>query len=167
MLVKISRVELEKQGTTIPNENKSFTFSNQDGCSIIFLKSNSRLVGEKIPLGTVDIVGIVSEYKGSYQILPRNIEDITKSTATSIESKYTQEIKIYPNPADTKIKIVCPYTITKVRVYDLFGKEISIAYNTNNEIDVRNFSPGIYILQILIPGNKIIQQKFVKTNLKL
>lgn len=167
MLVKIINVEFEKQGSTFPDENKSYTFSNNDGSSILFSKSSSRLVGQKVPSGIVDVVGIVSEYQGNYQLLARSINDITKSTATSVSSLYKTDIKIYPNPANKKIKIESDETIKEVRVFDLYGKEILVNYNASGEIGLNEFSPGIYILQVVTSNNDLIRQKFIKTNSKL
>lgn len=58
-------------------------------------------------------------------------------------------VNIYPNPVIDKINIGSRYDITSVQLFDLAGKEIYSAKNSNS-IDVKenNLSSGIYFLKV-------------------
>jgi len=82
MLVKIRNVTFPEGGVTIPDENKSYTFSDASGSSVVFSRYSSRLLGKKLPRGITDVIGVVSQYQNTYQILPRDILDFSAGIDT-------------------------------------------------------------------------------------
>jgi DNA/RNA endonuclease YhcR with UshA esterase domain len=163
MLVKIKGIEFEDQGTTIPNSNTSYTFSNSSGSSVVFSKSNSRLVGNKIPTGKVDLVGVVGQYQDTYQILPRDMDDFMLGSGNSILLKAKKDVDIFPNPSSTIININTGWDVEKIVVYDLSGRVMFSNRTGRKTIGVENIQPGIYILEVTLQGGEIIRKKFIRS----
>lgn len=75
---------------------------------------------------------------------------VTTPLSTSIK-KLTDDfdvVNIYPNPATDKININSRYEITSVKLFDVAGKEIYTAQNSNG-IDISSFAAGVYFLKVL------------------
>ncbi len=77
-------------------------------------------------------------------------------------------IKIFPNPADEKIKIVLDYNlgmlISGIDIYDIMGKPMYCSFSisgTASEINTSNFSIGPYICIIKLSNGKIIHSKIL------
>src|SRR5690606_18383411 len=51
------------------------TFSAGGETSEIYIRTNHPLIGTTIPLATVNVTGIVSEFNTLYQLLPRDADD--------------------------------------------------------------------------------------------
>jgi DNA/RNA endonuclease YhcR with UshA esterase domain len=163
MLVEIKGVEFENQGITIPNSNISYTFSNQNGSSVVFSKSNSRLVGNRTPSGKINIVGVVGQFQNTYQILPRDMNDFYSATNNSIQLSNRKTVDIYPNPTNSILKIRTSESIDNIRVFDLSGRLIIDEQSGKKEISVQELRPGIYILNISLQGKEVVHAKFIKS----
>lgn len=75
---------------------------------------------------------------------------------TSIESvNNSQEISIYPNPANDKININSKNELAQVTISDLFGRVLATETNSKNiSLDINAFASGIYLLTVYdIKGN--------------
>ncbi len=57
------------------------------------------------------------------------------------------EIKLYPNPAGSRVKILGLSTIESIEILDIYGKSIQKRFQTANEIDVSMLPNGIYIFR--------------------
>ena len=61
-------------------------------------------------------------------------------------------VRVYPNPANTKIYIDYPATAkeTKLQIIDAVGKEVFSTYNYSKDtpIDVSTFPAGIYFISL-------------------
>ncbi|QNJ96673.1 choice-of-anchor B family protein [Constantimarinum furrinae] len=74
------------------------------------------------------------------------------------------EFSMYPNPADSGVKINTPNTaIESVRVYSMFGQEIlnlkDFSSTSEVEIDTTSLSSGVYFVQVNdSPAKKLIVQ---------
>ena len=66
-----------------------------------------------------------------------------------VDDRLTDLVKIYPNPATTRINIDVPANIefTEVVLYDVLGKNSGATF-INGTIDVSNLTRGVYILHI-------------------
>lgn len=82
MLVTIKDVSFDEAGTIVPDENASYTFSDETGSLTVYSRYGSRLVGETIPYGVVDVTGVVSQYNDTYQLLVRSMDDFTQGNDT-------------------------------------------------------------------------------------
>ncbi|HEY9115799.1 MAG TPA: T9SS type A sorting domain-containing protein [Bacteroidales bacterium] len=73
------------------------------------------------------------------------------------------EIRIYPNPSNDKIKINNIPTGKKINynIYNLKGQRVLAGVCPNNEINISNLIPAIYIIELEM-DNKIIREKIIK-----
>lgn len=77
-LVQISNVSFSNPGGIFSgNATLNFNAGGQPG--VIFLRSNNPLVGTVIPPGNVTLTGICSQINATYQVLPRDANDLTPS----------------------------------------------------------------------------------------
>ena len=83
---------------------------------------------------------------------------ILQSSLAVSDSK-TAVVSIYPNPASDFIKIQNVKELQSVRIFDMSGKKV--VETSSADIDVRNLSKGLYILNIYT-GNEVISKKFIK-----
>lgn len=74
ILMSISDVKFDNGGSVFGVGNFSFSSNGEDG--EIYVRSNHPMLGEEIPLATVDITGVVSQFNSTYQLLLRGTEDI-------------------------------------------------------------------------------------------
>ncbi len=87
-LLKVEGVTFENGGSVFTVGN--FSFSNADGESEIYVRSGHPLLGTTVPLATVDLTGISSEFNGLYQLLLRDANDIEIADDFYITSAVTQ-----------------------------------------------------------------------------
>jgi len=82
------------------------------------------------------------------------------------DNKIEAVVKVYPNPAQSKITIEGnQHQFNSFEVFDLSGRKMMTytKINTNRfTIDVGQLSPGIYILKLGSTNEKVIIQKFSK-----
>jgi len=72
------------------------------------------------------------------------------SDLLSIDNNFIQtHIRLYPNPTSGVVNIANPggLKIRKVEVFDMFGKKVIESLNVR-QVDLRQFSKGIYIIKI-------------------
>ncbi|MEO8591074.1 MAG: phospholipase D-like domain-containing protein [Flavobacteriales bacterium] len=99
-LVRINGCVFADAGGTFTSGSWDFTSNGQS--AIIYLKSGHPLIGSGIPAGSVDIVGITSQYStdqppvGGYQLLPRGAADLIASSTISL-SGAVQQSNILPD----------------------------------------------------------------------
>jgi hypothetical protein len=74
LLLLINGVTFEDGGSVFAVGNYGFMANGEEG--EIYVRSNHPLIGADIPLATVNLTGIASEFNGNYQLLPRDINDI-------------------------------------------------------------------------------------------
>ncbi len=100
-----------------------------------------------------DITGIVTYSFGEYKLNPRKPSDVTVMTGISATSEL-DNVKMYPNPSSTFVKIENVPTNTVLNLIDLTGK--TILTTTGNTIQTADLSNGIYMV-------KIVTQEFFKS----
>lgn len=81
MLVRINNVTVSASGSWTGNTN--YTITDSTGSMQLRIVNGTNLVGQTIPTGNFDVVGVIGAYKtsapydaSSYQLLPRNVYDI-------------------------------------------------------------------------------------------
>ncbi|WP_372651255.1 phospholipase D-like domain-containing protein [Draconibacterium sp.] len=84
-LIRINNIEfVNAVGQFGGNTNYSFTDGTNTG--ELRINSSSPLVGEAIPTGAFDLVAICSQYKTTYQLLPRDANDFIFNTNIQLTS---------------------------------------------------------------------------------
>jgi len=95
-----------------------------------------------------------------------NIEEVNQACqgVNIPESEYDQEISILPNPAMHKITIQNLKKEMSIGIYNVWGAcvlSLPVIANGDQTIDIQNFVPGIYIINVTREAqNEII--KFIK-----
>jgi hypothetical protein len=85
-------------------------------------------------------------------------------TALSNSEFEKDKLVIYPNPVENLLQIQNTNTIqiNKLQVYDAFGRNMISLDSTFENIDTRNLSSGIYLLEITFQNNTKKTVKFIK-----
>ena len=69
-------------------------------------------------------------------------------------------VMVYPNPTSDVVKITAKSKVDAVEIFDLSGKKIA-AEVKNNEVDVRSYAPGTYLINVITKDGKTMT-KFIK-----
>jgi len=95
----------------------------------------------------------------------------TKFHDPEIETDYTlissaeNKLQIYPNPASGRLTIASAQELSAVQVFSAAG---ILSYQSDKikeyklEINVQDFSPGIYFVRVLQNGNSSTQKVVIK-----
>jgi hypothetical protein len=72
-------------------------------------------------------------------------------------------LKLSPNPVGNELRLISKDTLTGavIQVYNVMGRKVLTAINTNNRLNVSHLSPGVYSLTIIIKGKRITS-RFIK-----
>ncbi|WP_321348058.1 alpha-amylase family glycosyl hydrolase [uncultured Draconibacterium sp.] len=77
----------------------------------------------------------------------------------------TGDLQIYPNPVSSRLTISSNKAISAVQVYSIAGTlQYQTAESRENkiEIDVQDFTPGVYLIRVVQAGNSTTQKVLVK-----
>jgi len=162
MLVKIENITFANGGQRIKEENATYSFSDETGQSVLYSSYDSRVVGKNLPVGKSTLVGIVSQYNNSYQILPRDVDDINVITNAEDLQLAKNSLNIYPNPVESNLYISGLTNIVSIEIYSTNGELLVQKANKDNIINVSEFSPGIYFLKVETAINNFAYTKFIK-----
>ncbi|WP_395053454.1 T9SS type A sorting domain-containing protein [Flavobacterium sp.] len=136
--------------TTFANSGKLTTdfFSDYDEATSILITNDNKLILCGIVFApnnnSIDF-GLAKYYLDSN--LSNNETQISKSNL------------FYPNPAENTIYL--NETVKTVKLFTIQGKEIVIDIK-NNSVDTSNLNAGIYLLQLELENNKVINTKLIK-----
>lgn len=111
-----------------------------------------------LKVGTEDLMvsGSSSTRKGT-GIWITNIHGILTNTSPPAELS----LSLFPNPTGGMVNIVSPVKIREVRLRDMSGRLLAYRKKSNC-IDLRGYPPGIYFLNILTEGNRMVSRKVVR-----
>src|SRR5690606_33682636 len=78
-IVRINDIDFSDGGSIFGTSTYAFSDLNGEE-GVIYANANSDLIGELVPLGTIDLVGILSQFSYAnpntgYQMLPRSMDD--------------------------------------------------------------------------------------------
>ena len=86
-----------------------------------------------------------------------------------VEEYELGEVKVYPNPTSGVCSVELPAIVAKQGVYncelyDIFGKKIQQLQllDSVTQLDLTNFSKGLYILRFSVDGKCVRTQKIIK-----
>jgi hypothetical protein len=97
-------------------------------------------------------------------LLVVNAADTTDTITTrTISFSRTQNVHIYPNPANSILHIDGLTAITDFQVFDLVGKvqRSGVLDRVSNSVDIHNLSAGIYFIELNQPGCSRLLQRVV------
>lgn len=105
-----------------------------------------------------------SQYEGSLMIRPV-FGKLTHSPTQVERNTLTAEATIFPNPAQTSflVRVSQETQVRGVRVMNLTGTLIFQSPSIDQPIDVSAYTPGVYLVQVLMNGGRVITKKLVVT----
>ncbi|HPE75291.1 MAG TPA: endonuclease [Draconibacterium sp.] len=162
MLVQINNVMFANAGSVIQEKNASYTATDNTGSVVIYINTSSRLINKSFPTKASNLVGVVSEYNGTYQILARDISDLNITTKTEDLKQPEAMLSVYPNPTISTIYISGLSNIVSIEIYSANGELLYKKANRDNEINVSAFSPGIYFMKAETSKSNFAYTKFIK-----
>jgi hypothetical protein len=65
----------------------------------------------------------------------------------------------YPNP--TKDIVHVQDNVKSVKLFSILGKQIEVSLE-NNAINVSNLDKGVYLIQLILADDKIVNSKLIK-----
>jgi hypothetical protein len=96
--------------------------------------------------------GFIHNYGNLNSIL--DVDDIAIDTVEN-------ELTIYPNPTSDILKInIQNHNVKKIILYDITGKKLKV-YDQSS-IDLKEFKPGLYIIEIHTETRKVLTSKVIK-----
>ena len=86
-----------------------------------------------------------------------------EALATVDFKSHNTQLMIYPNPATNSLTITSSddTTFSKIVITDVAGRTILTKTDNLSEINIENFSKGIYLIQA-ISGKNVLKSKFIK-----
>jgi hypothetical protein len=93
ILTRVENAVFSDGGAIFSSSTYNFTANGEIG--VIYVRSGSPLIGELIPVGEVDITGILSQFSFNdpdvgYQLLPRTMDDFFSENAVNFASGVSQ-----------------------------------------------------------------------------
>jgi beta-glucanase (GH16 family) len=70
-------------------------------------------------------------------------------------------LKLYPNPATDKIHISSTMTLSRLALYDVYGKLILTKENDTKILDVSRLNSGVYFLEVSSNTEKVVKKVMV------
>ena len=170
-LIKITNCTFNTTGVFSGTANYTLTSNGQN--FIMRTNSLSNIVGVAIPTGSVDIIGVGSQYCGpasgsgcttGYQLLLRGSSDMTPSGAAIGITEYSTSniLTVYPNPVRETVyfNLQDNEAISSIIVTDLLGNKVHQAIQSEASINVAQFARGFYNITVLT-NKRIYQGKFI------
>ncbi|MBW6534510.1 MAG: endonuclease [Mariniphaga sp.] len=161
MLVKLENVTFADGGSRIQSTNSVYSFFDEAGQGVLYSDRNGRLPGKKLPEDRTTIIGIVSQYQGVYQLLAREIADLTMATNATRQHELKQDVSIYPNPASSQLFLNTNLVIKSVVIYSVRGELKLLKTGNIKNIDVSGLQNGMYFLRIQTNLDEFIHKKFL------
>ena len=157
-LLQINGVTFEDGGNTFAVGNYTFTANGEE--SEIYVRAGSPILGGQIPLATVNLTGISSEFNTFYQLLPRDNNDFEIAddfyfTSTPVQSDISTggfKLEWTTNVAGT--------TKVEYGTTPALGEELTVSgMTTNHSITLTDLDPAIcyYVKPFSNNGNTTIQ----------
>jgi hypothetical protein len=99
-------------------------------------------------------------------VSPDKVASVVCSTLGTNEIRNNNNLKIYPNPANTFAILdfgKIPHSNSSIEVYDVVGRKIVEYFPSNSQqnIPVENYKNGMYILKIKAGDGKIYSEKLM------
>jgi len=163
MLVQLNNVTFDKPGSLIPAQNTSFMATDNTGSVVIYINGYSRLVGHNFPSKATNLVGIVSQYQNTYQILPRDMNDFKEFTPViSLLQTQKEQVTVFPNPATNVLNIKSEKSIISVKITNMLGQVVSLNQQSTREIPIHNLDFGIYVVEVVFDDKTTGRARFCK-----
>jgi hypothetical protein len=92
------------------------------------------------------------------------VDNINLSVPTSINNSHIDEIEIYPNPAETFLRIKNLRPVQSISILNMIGETMPVSihiFSLQSNVDVHTMPAGIYFIRIN-SGDEQVIRKFIK-----
>jgi hypothetical protein len=98
----------------------------------------------------------IMDIDGSYRY--SNVVSLTTTTVA------TAHISLFPNPAKDQVIVRGLVANDQIKIIDMMGRVLNTEYTTDDakQIDISNYPPGFYMVQVLQDGQIVSNMKLVK-----
>lgn len=162
-LVKVEDVSFIGSGV-FAGGGSSGNFTISDGTNTTTFRIGSSghpLVGESVMPGTFDITGFVGQFGSSYQLSPRDLDDLVLLERVLGLNSLTESLIVYPNPASSFFNLKNGSTLSgEIYIIDLNGKIVSKVENVNQSISISHLEEGVYMV-VLKNGDKALYTRLL------
>ena len=147
-------------------DGTSFNVEFTDGTNnfLVRIDEDTNLASAAAPVLPATIVGLGGQFDfeapffDDYQLIPRYAADFT-STVPTEELFGAYNFAIYPNPASDVIFYDADQEVDRLQVFTTNGRLVAAGYD--NQVDVSNLAPGIYLIYAEI-DNEFGVSRFTK-----
>lgn len=88
---------------------------------------------------------------------------VSTKNITSVDAgEFTDDLRVFPNPAETSNKIEGTKEIRSVTATNILGSEVMLNLKGNNSFGISNLSTGLYTLLIQYLDGSTSRTMFVK-----
>lgn len=84
------------------------------------------------------------------------------STGLSVNNNSIDTFNIFPNPVSDILNISSNSIIQNLSIYNMNGQKVIETNTSLKQIDISNFSSGVYLLKVVGENEEIIYKKIVK-----
>lgn len=85
---------------------------------------------------------------------------VTQENLSVSETGLVSGLTTYPNPATDYVYLKSKSKITKTEAFDFMGRKMNVKLS-DNKIDIKDWKPGVYLINITAE-DKIYSQKVIK-----
>ena len=156
-----------------PNLDPANEYSPTDSSYVLFDKGddskyNNLFIPSYLSLPTVDIlnetriqgdsidIGAVEIYVESTTNPNDTTTNPSDTTTTNINDINEVLVNVYPNPTADILNIELDENVSAIQVYDVTGKKVKTFEPSNRQLNIAEFSTGIYFLEIATTESKSI-----------
>jgi hypothetical protein len=103
-------------------------------------------------------------YKSKYwsYYFPNLSCDTIINDQTNVEKVNSNPIFLKPNPTDGFVYLISNKKINSVTIFNIYGCELHLKINNQNQIDLSNYAKGVYFFKIQTSDFKIEVKKIMK-----
>lgn len=141
-LTQVNSVSFSGSGAFAGNQN--YTITDGSNTAQVRINASSNLVGTPIPSGTIGIRGVMSQFTTTYQLLPRDLQDIIQVGAPPIFTTTLQQSNISTTGFTVSFNTQNQgNTIVRYGLTNALGNEVSSAAMTvTHAIDLTGLTAG-------------------------
>lgn len=141
---------------------------------LIFLSIHSNTSGDKLRFKIYDAANDkILESTSEVTFTPNQVlgdavnpfQIIASSSLSTANFNDKKTLDVFPNPVKNLINIASSKPIENIKLYSILGEEflnLNVANSQQNQIDMHQFSKGIYLLKVSLSNNQIITKKIIK-----
>ena len=99
-------------------------------------------------------------FEGSYFLDAFDVQ-VVDTSLNSSDYNLPYISLLYPNPTSSKINVKSDKSISRLRIFDVFGRIVLKTSQTQN-INIEKFNPGIYSVELMFLDGSFTTQKIIK-----